>query len=255
MRMSPRLSAVPYAPLPLRLAPAWRACGLVLALATRLSAQPAPDESERILQALALATGMSVADVGAGEGGFTVALARKVGAEGRVFATEVDRAELDKVEARVTAEGLANVTAVLGDQQVTGLPAACCDAILLRLVYHHFTDPTAMRRSLWQALRPGGRIAVIDVPPQPGWRKLEGVPERGGHGIRLEELVADMRGEGFEQVARHDRWPAEDDSYCVVFRRPGAPLANRRAVGGGFRESDRRRLGAHRRVAEGGTSR
>jgi predicted methyltransferase len=193
---------------------------LVLASTAALRGEPPPDESQRILSALGVAPGMSAADVGAGEGRFTVALARQVGAAGRVFATEVDRAEIDKIEATVAAESLANVTVVLGDQQRTGLPAACCDAILLRLVYHHFTDPAAMRRSLWQALRPGGRIAVIDVPPQPGWRKLEGVPERGGHGIPLEELVAEMRGEGFELAARDDAWPAEGGSYCVVFRRP-----------------------------------
>ena len=149
-----------------------------------------------------------VADVGAGKGRFTVDLARSVGEGGRVFATEVDAADIETIKETVAAERLENVTVVLGDQQQTGLPQACCDAILLRLVYHHFTDPAAMRRSLWRALQPGGRIAVIDVPPQPGWRKLEGVPERGGHGIAIEELVADMRAQGFEVAARHDTWPA-----------------------------------------------
>lgn len=199
----------------------WRvAACFALALAADLRAESPADESQRILSALGLSAGMSAADVGAGEGRFTVPLAHKVGATGRVFATEVDRAELDKIEATIAAEGLANVTVVQGDQRDTGLPASCCDAILLRLVYHHFTDPAAMRRSLWRALRPGGRIAVIDVPPKPGWRKLEGVPERGGHGIPLEEVVADMRHEGFEVATRHESWPAEDDSYCIVFRRP-----------------------------------
>jgi ubiquinone/menaquinone biosynthesis C-methylase UbiE len=194
---------------------------LVLGLAAApLRAESEADESHRILSALGLAAGMSAADVGAGEGRFAVELARMVGATGRVFATEVDRAELDKIEATIAAERLANVTVVQGDQQQTGLPAGCCDAILLRLVYHHFTDPAAMRRSLWRALRPGGRIVVIDVPPQAGWRKLEGVPERGGHGVPVEELVADMQGAGFQVATRHDEWPAEDDSYCVVFRRP-----------------------------------
>jgi SAM-dependent methyltransferase len=196
------------------------ALGLTLAAALPLRGEPS-SEAERIADVLGLAPGMSAADVGAGDGRFTVELSRRVGAAGRVFATEVDRAELDKVEAKASAEGLANVTAVLGDQQETGLPEACCDAILLRLVYHHFTDPPAMRRSLWRALRPGGRIAVIDVPPQTGWRQLEGVPERGGHGIRIDELLAEMRSEGFEVLSRDDAWPAENGSYCVVFQRPG----------------------------------
>jgi ubiquinone/menaquinone biosynthesis C-methylase UbiE len=194
--------------------------GLALALAPALRADSPVDESQRILSALALGAGMSVADVGAGEGRFTLDLARKVGAAGRVFATEVDQADLDKIEAKLSAERLANVELVLGDQQQTGLPQGCCDAILLRLVYHHFTDPSAMRLGLWRALRPGGRIAVIDVPPQPGWRKLEGVPERGGHGVPADEVVAAMLSQGFEVVARDDAWPAEDDSYCIVFRRP-----------------------------------
>src|SRR5262245_21626048 len=117
--------------------------------------------------------------------------------------------------------GLRSASTVRGDQEGSGLPAGCCDAILLRLVYHHFTDPAAMRKSLWSALRPGGRIAVVEVPPQKGWRHLEGVPERGGHGIAATELIGDMRSSGFEVVTHHAVWPAENDAYCVVFRRPG----------------------------------
>jgi hypothetical protein len=70
-------------------------------------------------------------------------------------------------------------------------------------------------------LKAGGRIVVIDVPPQKEWRHLEGVPERGGHGIAMTELVADMTRSGFEVVSRDYKWPAEDGAYLVVFRRPG----------------------------------
>ena len=77
-----------------------------------------------------------------------------------------------------------------------------------------------MRRSLWSALKAGGRVVVIDVPPQKGWRHLEGVPERGGHGIAMAELIADMTRSGFEVVSRDEDWPAEPDAYLVVFRRP-----------------------------------
>ena len=120
----------------------------------------------------------------------------------------------------MAADGIENVLTVLGDQQQTGLPRGCCDRVLLRLVYHHFAEPQAMQRSLWAALRPGGLIAVIDVPPKKGWPVVAGAPDRGGHGIEVAELVADMRRAGFEVVAQHDDWPAETDSYCVVFRRP-----------------------------------
>ena len=191
------------------------ACSLLLPLSIARA-----DESNRIVDALGLRSGMSAADVGAGEGRFTEALARAVGPAGQVYATEVEADKLEKVQQKAKADGLDNVRTVLGDQSGTGLPEGCCDAILLRMVYHHFTDPVAMRRSLWSALKPGGRVAVIDVPPHASWRKLEGVPERGGHGIPRAELVADMRSGGFTVVAQHEEWPGEDDSYCVVFQRP-----------------------------------
>jgi ubiquinone/menaquinone biosynthesis C-methylase UbiE len=201
-----------------RLAP--RVALTLLALGAVADASDARGEGQRIVEALRLAAGMTAADVGAGEGQFTGVLARGVGPAGRVFATEVEASKLDELKARMAAEGHDNVATVLGDQKQTGLPAGCCDRILLRLVYHHFADPAAMQRSLWDALRPGGQIAVIDVPPKKGWPQIAGAVDRGGHGIEAKDLVAEMRGAGFELVAHHEQWPAEDDSYCMVFRRP-----------------------------------
>jgi tRNA A58 N-methylase Trm61 len=194
---------------------------LSAALATGLAASSEDAlEGRRIVEVLRLAPGMAAADVGAGAGKFTTILARGVGASGRVYATEIAQDKLDEVEQNVKAEGIANVLTVLGDQQRTGLPRECCDRVLLRLVYHHFAEPQAMQRSLWDALRPGGLIAVVDVPPKKSWPAVAGAPDRGGHGIEAKELVADMSRAGFEVVAQHDDWPAETDSYCVVFRRP-----------------------------------
>ncbi len=164
---------------------------------------------------------MTVADIGAGDGEWAVELARQVGETGHVYATEVDEDDLEEVRESLEQTGLDNATTILGDQDGTGLPADCCDAILLRLVYHHFTDPAPMRTSLRQALKPGGLIAVIDILPQSHWRELEGVKDRGGHGIEPEEVLADMTGDGFEAVARYDDWGDEEDHFCIVFRRIG----------------------------------
>ncbi|MCP3960508.1 MAG: methyltransferase domain-containing protein [bacterium] len=186
-------------------------------------------EAERIADAMGVCEGMTVADVGAGDGEWSIGLAKKVGESGRIYATEVDEDDLPKIRKRAEKAGLGNVSAVLGDDHDTGLPEGCCDAILLRQVYHHFTDPPAMRASLRRAMRPGAKLVVIDLDPQKHWRDLPGVPDRGGHGIELDDLVEEMTGDGFVEVARHEVWPGEDEErYCVVFRRASTPVQQER---------------------------
>jgi ubiquinone/menaquinone biosynthesis C-methylase UbiE len=176
-------------------------------------------ELDLIVEALRLEPGSVVADVGAGNGEWAVQLARHVGQEGHVWATEVEADEVEDIESRVLGASLNNVSVVLGDQSSSGLPPDCCDAILLRLVYHHFTRPVEMRASLRQALRPGGLLAIVDISPQSSWRELPDVPDRGGHGIPVTDLIREMTTDGFEVVSRQDEWNGDADRYCVVFRR------------------------------------
>jgi len=191
---------------------------VVVALAAACAAARDRRESDRIAELLTVRPGMRVADVGAGNGEWSEDLAERVGESGCVWATEVDEDDVAQLRERMEHAGLDPVRTVLGDSIDTGLPDACCDAILLRLVYHHFTHPEPMRASLRRALRPGGRIAVIEIRPQGSWPRLEGVPDRGGHGIEADQLVGEMTSAGFEVVSRQDDW-YDDDRYCVVFRR------------------------------------
>ncbi len=176
------------------------------------------EEVEEIARLLELAPGKTVADVGAGDGKWAVELARRVGEEGRIYATEITEKLVGEIEERIRDEGLGNVEAILGDQERLGLPEACCDAILLRMVYHHFEQPGPMRAGIRRALRPEGLLAVIDIVPQKNWRELPEVPDRGGHGIAPEDLVAELTADGFEAVSRHDDWNGDPERYCVVFR-------------------------------------
>ena len=176
-------------------------------------------EVDQIAAALALEEGSRLADVGAGDGEWTIELAPHVGRTGHVWATEVDPDNLASIEERVARLGLDNVTVVLGDQQATGLPDACCDRMLMRLVYHHFEDPATMRASLIRALEPGGRVVVIDIKPQASWRELPNVPDRGGHGIEPDVLVREMAADGFRVVDRRDGWHDDPDRFCIVFER------------------------------------
>jgi SAM-dependent methyltransferase len=183
-------------------------------------------ELARLRQVLALEPGMSVADVGAGKGELTVALAAEVGPSGRVYSTEIDPESLDQIRAAVAAARLANVTVVQAQARETGLPASCCEAIVLRRVYHHLTDPAATNASLLHALRPGGVLAVIDFPPLLSWLwpwPPAGVSRnRGGHGVDARLVAQEVVASGFELVQIIEDWPGRWPlaSYCAVFTKP-----------------------------------
>ena len=190
-------------------------CCLTLALAESR-------EVNQIVEVLAIEEGTILADVGAGEGYWTVALGQRVGKAGRVYSTEIMSELLGYIRNRVEEAELENVTLIKGTATDTKLPRQCCDAILLRIVYHHFTNPQDMNRSLFESLRPGGLILVIDFAPgAPGTPTdiLAGVPkERGGHGTPKDQLIKEMTANRFEVVYQRDDWSS--GNYAVLFRRP-----------------------------------
>ncbi len=181
-------------------------CGLALLLAACTGAARA-DEAERIAELMRLGPGMRVADVGAGDGDFAEALARRVGETGHVWVNEIDDGELIKIRERIGASELANMSAVEGTETDTRLPEACCDAILLRRVYHHLSHPEEMRASLHRSLRPGGRLVVVEMT------------NRKNHEVDADRLVAEMTADGFRLVSRHPGWNGNEDHYAAVFSR------------------------------------
>jgi len=173
------------------------------------------DELARLVEILRIEEGDVIADVGAGDGRWALALAPAVGDTGRVYATEVDPNDLERIRSRVERDDASNVSVVEGSQDDTGLPDACCDAILLRRVYHHFHNPRVMQDELRNALRGDGRLLIIDFDTRRRWSRPEGVPEsRGGHGISKEMLVTEMERAGFALVDEA-KWANGD--YALVF--------------------------------------
>ena len=172
-------------------------------------------EMPRIREALRLKPGMTIADVGAGKGELSAALAGEVGSDGKVFATDVDQGRLGALREKFAGEKRANVVVVEAGASETQLPHACCDAIVLRRVYHHLADPVRINASLLRSLRPGGVLAVIDFPP-PFFLG------RGEFGVPSASVIAEVTRSGFELVRLIDDWPGRGPlgSYCVVFRRP-----------------------------------
>ncbi|MGD9902714.1 MAG: methyltransferase domain-containing protein [Vicinamibacterales bacterium] len=179
--------------------------GVVLACALPARGQSDREDAARLVAALGIAPGSAVAEVGAGSGALTVAMARAVGPTGRVFSNELNPRQRAATERAVAAAGLTNVTVVEGRAAETNMPAACCQALFMRDVFHHVENRAAMSRSLLATLAPGGRLGILDFAP------------RGRHGITADEVRATLEAAGFADVrleAAGARW------YLVVAAKP-----------------------------------
>jgi len=117
---------------------------------------------EQVMDALGIGERSAVADVGAGGGWFTVRLARRVGPNGKVYAQDVQQQMLESISRRVAREGFSNVIYVRGGRLDPKLPKAALDAVLMVDTYHEFGNPVALLRGAGVALKPGGRIGIID---------------------------------------------------------------------------------------------
>jgi ubiquinone/menaquinone biosynthesis C-methylase UbiE len=176
-----------------------------------------------LVDILALEPGMTVADVGAGFGAWTIRFSKWIGPSGRVFATEIGASQLASLRESVKKEGLTNVTVVEGAPRSTNLPANCCDAIFIRDAYHHLTEPQDILKSFAAALRPGGRLAIIDFPPRPNSQIPDGVPkDRAGHGVPPEVVEREGR-EVLTYMKTMTDWAPKSQPaslFLVLFEKP-----------------------------------
>ncbi len=190
---------------------------IVSAMALPVCAQDYTAESARLAKLLDWHAGSVVAEIGAGAGEMTLDAASRVGPTGHVYTTEASTQKIAHL--KELAEKSHNITVIEGSQSGTNLPADCCDSIYMRRVYHHFTEPEKMDASLFQSLKPGGLLAVIDFPPRAWLPPVEGVPaNRGGHGMPKKILIQELTRAGFQVVSQPSDWP--NGNFCVVFRKP-----------------------------------
>jgi ubiquinone/menaquinone biosynthesis C-methylase UbiE len=179
------------------------------------------DEVERLAAWLEVKPGTRVADLGAGDGTFAVALARRVGSSGHVYATELEDEQVAEIRRAATEAGLSNVTVIKGAVARTNLPEGCCDVLFSRVVYHHLTEPAAINSDIFRALRPGGRLVVIDFEPG-GIMNWIGRPEtadrHGGHGTPKQTVVKEVTAAGFQLMRGPESWRGR--TYAALFQRP-----------------------------------
>ena len=179
-------------------------------------------EAERLADLAGITHGQTVAEIGAGSGRFTEAVARRVGPDGRVYSTEITAENRAAIRRRVEAAGLGNVSVVEAGADATNLPDGCCDVVFLRNVYHHIASPDAFAASLRRAVRPGGRLAVIDFEPGAFWfhggRPEEASERRAGHGVSRAEVKAEITGAGFGLESEITDWSGP--LWMIIFTAP-----------------------------------
>ncbi|MCB2076302.1 MAG: class I SAM-dependent methyltransferase [Novosphingobium sp.] len=158
------------------------------------------NEAQTVMDLSQIEQGMTVADIGAGEGYYTVRLAQRVGSKGRVLAQDIDQEALRRLGLRVERERFDNVSIKLGAEDDPRLPDASFDRIFLVHMYHEVTEPYAFLWRLRPALRPEGRVIVVDVDRP---TDQHGIPpallfcEFAAVGFRLSEFVRKPELQGY----------------------------------------------------------
>ncbi len=172
----------------------------------------------RILDALRVAPGEAIADVGAGTGYYTVPLARRVGAKGRVVATDVQPDMLRKLAAKLRTEGLDNVKTVLATEADAGLEPASFDLALMVDVYHELAKPFETLAQIRCALNERGRLALLEYRAED-----PAVAIRPEHKMRAEDVVAEIEPVGFRLSDRIEILPQHHIFVFVKAPPQGAP--------------------------------
>jgi SAM-dependent methyltransferase len=167
------------------------------------------EQPDRALDALGPLAGLTVADVGAGSGYFTVRIARRVGEKGRVYANDLQPEMLKMLAARLARENIPNVTLVHGAIDDPKLPVAVIDLVLMVDVYHEFSEPQKMLSALSKALKPGGRLVLLE------YRKEDAaIPIRFEHKMSVAEAKLELEAEGFTLSSVDGRLPRQ---HILIF--------------------------------------
>ena len=167
------------------------------------------EQPDRALDVLKIPKGASVADVGAGSGYFTSRLSSRVGPAGKVYAVDIQPEMLRLLGLRLKKENITNVTLIPGEVNNPRLPASALDLELMVDVYHEFSAPQTMLRHLREALKPDGRLVLLE------YRKEDpSIPIRPDHKMSVAEAKLEVEAEGFRLSQVDESLPRQ---HILVF--------------------------------------
>ena len=168
------------------------------------------EQPDKALEALGIRRGMVVGDVGAGSGVMTFKMAKLVGPAGKVYANDIQTEMLEILKTRAQRDKVANVETVLGTVRDPKLPRGALDLILMVDVYHEFSEPQAMLDRMRDALKPNGRLVLLE------YRKEDPtVPIRPEHKMSVVEVKAEVEPEGFQFDQVIEVLPRQ---HIIIFR-------------------------------------
>jgi len=169
------------------------------------------EETDRAVDVLKLQKGAAVADIGAGSGYMTEKLSKKVGPAGKVYATDIQQGMIDLIAKRVAKRKLTNVTPVLSTQDDPRLPLESIDLAIMVDVYHELSQPQLMLRHINAALKPGGRLVLVE------YRKEDpSIPIRPEHKMSVAEAKLEVEAEGFKLTTTNEDLPRQ---HILIFTR------------------------------------
>jgi len=169
------------------------------------------EDPERALRVLSIQPGSTVADVGAGSGYYTVRIAQLVGPNGKVYANDLQPGMLQILRSRLERERILNVDPVLGAVDDPRLPANAIDLILMVDVYHEFSEPQAMLRHMRTALKPGGRLVLLEYRAEDSR-----VPIRPEHKMTVAQAKLEVESEGYTLTTVNEDLPWQ---HILIFTR------------------------------------
>ena len=169
------------------------------------------ENTTQLLKNLAVQPGTVIADIGAGSGYHSTLLSKMVG-NGKVYAVDVEPEMIAYLNERIKREGKKNIIPVLSTEKAVSLPANSMDMMLLVDVYHEFSFPYEMARSMLDALKPGGKLVLVEFRAE-DWN----VPIKAIHKMSQQQAVKEFKAAGFSFEKNISNLPWQ---HCLIFRKP-----------------------------------